>query len=200
MSEESWDQIREAHDKEQWATLLELCALHLKQVPDHLDARIPKAIALRKLKRFEEAATLLQETHDHANASLNCKYYCQCELGLTFEEIGKFIDARKAYEAAHRLFPTKTVPLIYRGVMERRVGDLAAARDWLSRALVCPEGDFDEAHFNIGSAYLSEQNYAKAIEHYQKAITLDPDYEIAWERLADAKRAVEIRQQSEMNS
>ena len=197
MSKETWDEIQEAHDKGEWASLLELCLLHLKREPTHLEARIPQAIALRHLNQFQEAAALLQETCDHESASPKCKYHCQCELALTFEQMGKFDEARKSYQSAHELFPTKTVPIIYRGVMELRIGDFAAARDWLFSALDCPEGDFDEAHFNIGSAYLSEQNYLKAIEHYQKAITIDPDYNLAWEFLADAKRALEIRQRSE---
>jgi tetratricopeptide (TPR) repeat protein len=197
MSEDTWGEIREAHDKAKWASLLELCALHRKRAPDHLEARIPQAIALRHLNRFEDAAALLQGTHDHETASQKCKYHCQCELGLTFEQMGKLDHARNAYQAAHYLIPTKTVPIIYRGAMELRLGDFAAARDWLCRALDCPDGDFDEAHFNIGSTYLSEQNYLKAIEHYQKAIAIDPDYDLAWEFLADAKRGLEIHQQSE---
>ncbi len=87
MSEDTWDEIREAHDKAEWASLLELCALHLKRVPDHLEARTPQAIALRHLNRFEEAPALLQETYGHESASPKCKYYRQCELGLTFEQM-----------------------------------------------------------------------------------------------------------------
>jgi len=196
VSEDTWDEIREAYDKAEWASLLELCALHLKRVPDHLEARTPQAIALRHLNRFEEGAALLQETYGHESASPKCKYYCQCELGLTFEQMGRFDDAHKAYHSAQQLFPTKTLPMIYRGVMELRLGDFARARDWLCRALDCPKGDFDEAHFNIGSTYFSEQNYLKAIEHYQKAIAIDPDYDLPWEFLAEAKRALEIRQRS----
>lgn len=111
MSEDTWDEIREAHDKAEWASLLELCALHLKGVPAHLEARIPQAIALRHLNRFEEAAALLQETYGDESASPKCKYHCQCELGLTFEQMGKFDDARNAYQSAHQSFPTKTSPI-----------------------------------------------------------------------------------------
>ncbi|HWY51382.1 MAG TPA: tetratricopeptide repeat protein [Chthoniobacterales bacterium] len=196
MSEDTWEQMHEADEKGQWASLLELCAVHLKQNPEHLQAQIPRAVALRHLNRFQEAVTLLQQTYADRNASEKCKYQCQRELGQTFEEMGRFDDARRAYDEAHRLVPDSTIPIIYRGVMELRVGEFAAAREWLNRAFDCPEGDFDEAHFNIAGAYLSEQNYPKAIEHYQKAITLDPNYDIAFERLADAKRALEIRHES----
>lgn len=196
MRDETWDQMHEVDEKGQWASLLELCALHLKDNPDHLQARIPQAIALRNLKRFQEAVAVLEQTYANPNSSPECKYQCQRELGQTFEEMGRFNEARHAYEEAHRLVPTNTIPIIYRGVMELGRGEFAAAREWLNRALECPEGDFDEDHFNIAGTYLCEGNYSKAIEHYQKAITLDPNYDIAFERLADAKRALEIREQS----
>jgi hypothetical protein len=79
-SEESWVQINDAHNKDQWASLLELCALHLKENPDHIQARIPQAIALRHLKRFDGAVTLLQETSGDPRASEKCKYQCQTQL------------------------------------------------------------------------------------------------------------------------
>lgn len=195
-SEDSWVQIKEAHNKDQWASLLELCELHLKKNPDHIQAQIPQAIALRHLKRFTEAVALLQTTYTDPNATEKCKYQCQTQLGETLQEMGRFDDARQAYNEAYRLLPKSTVPIIYRGGMELRVGEFRAAREWLNRALECPEGDFDEAHFNIGSTYLAERDYQKAIEHYQKAIELDPHYDIAWEALADAKRALEICERS----
>jgi tetratricopeptide (TPR) repeat protein len=196
MNEDTWEQIKDADNKDQWASLLELCTIHLKQNPEHFQAGIPKAIALRHLSQFNEAIKLLQLTYEEPNASRKCKSQCQRQLGQTFEEMGRFDDARRAYDEAHHLEPQSTIAIIYRGVLELRLGEFATAREWLNRALECPEGDFDEAHFNIGSSYLAEQNYLKAIEHYQKAITLDPNYDIAFERLADAKRALEIRQAS----
>ncbi len=116
--------------------------------------------------------------------------------GEISEELGRFDEARKAYESAHNLCPNKMQPLIYRGVIDLRTGNFETAREWLNRALNCPSGDREEAHLNIGNTFLAQQDYAKAIEHYQNAITLDPDYDIAWEQRADAKRALEIRQQS----
>jgi tetratricopeptide (TPR) repeat protein len=80
--------------------------------------------------------------------------------------------------------------------LELKTGKLEAARDWLNRAVICPRGPREEAHLNLGNVCLAQQDYGKAIEHYQKAITIDPDYDFAWEQRADAKRALEIRQQS----
>jgi tetratricopeptide (TPR) repeat protein len=138
MSEDRWDQIHEAHEKDQWATLLELCELHLKENPEHLHARIPQAIALTHLKHFDEAVSLLTRTFEDPNVSVTCKHQCQRQLGQTFEEMGRFDDARRAYEEAHRLDPKNTIPLIYRGAMELRLGKFVAAREWLTARLNVP--------------------------------------------------------------
>ena len=199
MSEDIWDQLYQADEKGQWATLLELCELYLKKNPENFHARIPQAMALTHLKRFDEAVALLKRTFEDPNTSAKFRHQCQRELGQTFEEMGRFEEARRAYEEAHRLDPESTIPMIYRGAMELGRGEFATARDWLLRALKCPKGAFEEAEFNIAGTYLCEGNYPKAIEHYQKAITLDPNYDLAWERLADAKRALEIRHQSKQN-
>jgi tetratricopeptide (TPR) repeat protein len=127
MSDDTWEQIKDADTKDQWASLLELCSIHLKQNPKHFQARIPQAIALQHLNRLNEAIRLLQLTYEEPNASAKCKSQCQRQLGQTFEEIGRFDDARRAFEEAHRLDPNSTIPIIYRAALERRVGEFGAA-------------------------------------------------------------------------
>src|SRR4051812_39462471 len=113
-----WKRVRDADDKSQWATLLELCLLFEQQNPEHLQVRILHAEALTKLNRFAEGKTLLLKTYDHPQASVSCKYHCQCALGHAFTEMGRFDDARAAYEIAHRLRPEKETALIYLGALE----------------------------------------------------------------------------------
>ena len=195
-AEESWEKIWSAFEKSQWAQLLELCPRFEKEFPEHLYTRLLHVSALAGLKRFKEAEAMLSELQVNPNASVTFKYHCLVKGGEILEELGRFDEARKAYESAHHLCPNKMQPLIYRGVVDLRTGNFEAARQWLNRALSCPSGDREEAHLNIGNTYLAQQDYAKAIEHYQKAITLDPDYDFAWEQRADATRALEIRDQS----
>jgi tetratricopeptide (TPR) repeat protein len=195
-SDEHWSEIWAAFEKSEWARLLELCTRFEIELPDFPYARLLHASALTGLKRFAEAQTILDELQNDRSASATLKYHCFVRKGEISEELGRFDDARKAYEAAHELCPNKMQPLIYRGVVDLRTGNLEAAREWLNRALNCPTGAREEAHLNIGNTYLAQQDYDKAIEHYQKAITLDPDYDIAWKQRADAKSALEIREQS----
>ena len=53
-----------------------------------------------------------------------------------------------------------------------------------------PRGCIDEAYFNLGGYLLSLKRYSEAKECYQKAIELDPDYDIAYKRLADVNRTL----------
>jgi len=195
-NDERWSEIWAAFEKSEWARLLELCTRFETQLPDFPYARLLHASALMGLKRFTEAQTILDELQNDRSTSSTLKYHCLVKQGEILEELGKFDDAREVYEAAHELCPNKMQPLIYRGVVDLRSGNFQTAREWLSRALNCPTGAREEAHLNIGNTYLAQQDYEKAIEHYQKAITLDPDYDIAWEQRAEAKRALEIREQS----
>ena len=71
MSDDTWEQMKDADSKDQWASLLELCSIHLKQNPKHFQARIPQAIALRHLNRFNEAIILLQLTYAEPSTSPN---------------------------------------------------------------------------------------------------------------------------------
>ena len=195
-SDERWSEIWAAFEKSEWARLLELCTRFEMELPDFPYARLLHASALTGLKRFTKAQTILDELQSDQNTSATVRYHCLVKQGEISEELGRFDDARKAYETAHALCPNKMQPLIYRGVVDLRTGNPDVAGEWLNRALNCPTGDREEAHLNIGNTYLAQRDYEKAIEHYQKAITLDPDYDIAWKRRADAKRALEIREQS----
>jgi hypothetical protein len=55
MSEESWEKIYEADNKDQWATLLELCKLHFKENPEDLPTRIPQAVFIRVTRGYSRS-------------------------------------------------------------------------------------------------------------------------------------------------
>lgn len=40
--------------------------------------------------------------------------------------------------------------------------------------------------FSLGSAYLKEKQWAKAIEHLQQAVVCDPEYSAAWKQYGKA--------------
>lgn len=41
--------------------------------------------------------------------------------------------------------------------------------------------------FTLGNACFREERWDEAIEHYQRALTLDPAYSAAWQALGDAR-------------
>jgi tetratricopeptide (TPR) repeat protein len=70
-----------------------------------------------------------------------------------------------------------------RGVELQQKGDLAGAiKDYL-RALWLNEA-YPEAHYNLGDAYEEIPDYNKAVEQYQRAIDVDPNFYPAYNNLA----------------
>lgn len=48
--------------------------------------------------------------------------------------------------------------------------------------------------FGLGTEYLKQDNPAKAIEHLQQAVTLEPEYSAAWKLLGKALATLDDKQ------
>jgi tetratricopeptide (TPR) repeat protein len=59
---------------------------------------------------------------------------------------------------------------------------------WISTAQVAPSGQ--QIHNNLGDVYARQQNYAKAIEEFQKAIEINPNYADAYHNLANTYQQI----------
>jgi len=74
------------------------------------------------------------------------------------------------------------------GEMDRSAGDLEGAQKYFELALK-NYPDFEEAHLGIAGVLASEGKSDAALLHLQKAISLDPENEVSWYRLALAERS-----------
>lgn len=88
---------------------------------------------------------------------------------------------------AHQLDPDDATYLIHAGSAVFQMGDIDRAIELARKATECSEGCVDEAYFNLGGYLLSNRQYREAADCYQKAIEIDPNYEIAKERLKDVE-------------
>jgi tetratricopeptide (TPR) repeat protein len=50
--------------------------------------------------------------------------------------------------------------------------------------------DFEEAHVGLGSILLEVNKPGLALSHFQKAVKLDPEDEVAWYRLSRAQKSL----------
>ena len=71
-----------------------------------------------------------------------------------------------------------------------RKGDLNAAEACQRNATKCPEGPIDEAYLNLGYDLRARERYAEALESFNKALEITPDYEEALVGRADMEKAI----------
>lgn len=88
---------------------------------------------------------------------------------------------------AHQLDPDDATYLIYAASAAFRRGDIERAESLARQATGCTDGSIDEAWFNLGGYLLSAKRYSEAADCYRRALEIDPDYDIAHERLRDVE-------------
>jgi tetratricopeptide (TPR) repeat protein len=109
------------------------------------------------------------------------------QRGHLLEARGDFLNAERLFLEAHHLDPSDATYLIYAGSVAFRRGDIDRAQKLASKATDCTEGCVEEAWFNLGGHLLSEKRYHDAADCYRKALEIDPDYQIARQRLEDVE-------------
>jgi tetratricopeptide (TPR) repeat protein len=93
-------------------------------------------------------------------------------LGVIYLDLERWPDARVALEKA-LTYEVRPSLLSMLGVVYRRLGEHAEAEAVLRRAIAMEPG-YDEAHHNLGSV-LQRSRPLEAVEHYRRALAIDPD-------------------------
>lgn len=107
------------------------------------------------------------------------------QRGHLLEARGDFLGAEQLFMQAHQLDPDDATCLIYAGSVAFRRGDIGRAEALARQATECSDGCIDEAWFNLGGYLLSAKRYSEAADCYRRALDIDPNYDIARERLSD---------------
>jgi tetratricopeptide (TPR) repeat protein len=98
-------------------------------------------------------------------------------------------EARKEFEQELKLDPHNGNAAYEMGEMYRRAGELEKAEPYFTRALQ-DYPDFEEAHLGLAAVLMAEQKPQQALPHLRAAITLNPDDEVSWYRLAEVDRTL----------
>lgn len=101
-------------------------------------------------------------------------------LGWTYSFMGLTDEAIAECHRAIEVDPDFGNPYNDIGAYLIERGDLRGALPWLRRALTAPryEASF-YPHFNLGRVYEAERRYYDALDHYQAALVLNPQYVLA---------------------
>jgi len=126
---------------------------------------------------------LLEEEYEKALPHLQAatkadllRDYAWFSLGMTYAELGRYLEAIAAYEQAIRLAPRPWAGAYFKlGVA---YGDLGRHADAIQAYKQAIRIDPDDAmaHYNLGVNYADLGRYADAVDAYKQAIRIDPDY------------------------
>jgi tetratricopeptide (TPR) repeat protein len=113
--------------------------------------------------------------------------YLHYDLALTYDMKGMFYKTEYHLKEAIRLKPDYSDAYNYLGFVYFRDGKVDEAIQYYHKAL---ENELylnpQDAHLNLGVAYLSRKEYRKAMLHLEEAIRLVPDFTAAYNNLGKA--------------
>jgi tetratricopeptide (TPR) repeat protein len=119
---------------------------------------------------YRVGRTLMARSHDKTSTADMTAALAEFEQELQLDPI----NGNAAYEI---------------GDIHRQAGRFDQAQNLFERALKFYP-DFEEAHTGLASVLMSLNKPEDALLHLQKAITLDPNDEVAWYRLAQVQRTL----------
>jgi tetratricopeptide (TPR) repeat protein len=184
-------EIEKAFKRREPALVIVLAETYLKKYPDSGIALFYYGRSLMDFHRYKEAEVTFKKIIEMTDSGFRTLPYKA--MGDLCAETGDLRKAAEWYRKAQKLDPNEASHHIFIGVMHFRAGKLAEAEQCFRAALLCKEGCFDEAYFNLGSVLVARGRYEEAVECYQKAIEIDPKYKEAKACLKDVEKAIEAK-------
>jgi tetratricopeptide (TPR) repeat protein len=112
-------------------------------------------------------------------------------LGWTYSFRGALDEAIAECKKAIIVDPDFGNPYNDIGAYLIEMGRLDEAIPWLERATRAPRYEAPHyPHFNLGRVYIAKEMYNRALEEFQSALELKPDYDAAQKAIASLKRKV----------
>ena len=172
---------------------VELARAHLEIYPDDAATWFFFGRALGRLSRFAESEAALEKAIVESEGRMRSSVYT--ERGHINQRRGDYLEAENWFFQAIVLEPELSYNHVFRAVSSRRRGDLKLAEQRYREALVvCRAEELDEIYANLGGVLVAQERYAEAVEYFERALEIEPDYEFAQIRLKDARKAAKLRQ------
>jgi len=98
------------------------------------------------------------------------------ELGHLYESWGRLELALAQFEKVVAARPEHASGHIYAGGVLARLGRFDEAMASHTKATQCPEGQIDEAYFNLGLVLRAQERFDEAKTCLERALEIDPSY------------------------
>ncbi len=187
-NEELLDELSRADEEGDVGYVRYLCEWVLEKHPNDWPTLLQHASNLILLAQYGLAVEALQRAENYIPEE--CRHLLCSRRADIAEAKGQFAEAEALYWKAHEYAPDEAMYMIFAGAVAFRDGRISRAEELARRATECPKGCLEEAWFNLGGYLLSQKRYSEAKQCYQKAIELDPGYDVAFQRLADVNRTL----------
>jgi len=178
--DERCDKILDAFDFPGYRLLLTRDMI--RDFEDSYFAHFQHTVALKDLQRYDEALYALENAETRAGE--HRLHFVYAKRGRVFEDKGDFKGALRWYRKAIDCGPDDNLGYGYMGGMLARRGNLLEAEQAHRKAIQCTEGYIDEAYLNLGYVLRARERFAEALECFEKAWELEPEYD-------DVKTAIE---------
>jgi arylsulfatase A-like enzyme/Flp pilus assembly protein TadD len=154
--------------------------------PDFVAARMSAAAILSSFDRRAEAIALLQSAPGAAASAAT-----QAQLGLVFEADGNLVEAAHHLETAVRLRGDDTQTVNSLAVVYSRLRRFEDGRRLFRRVLET-DPHAPAIWNNLGILEMSAGDRRAAADAFRQAVTADPGYGAAWQRLGAALAAIDV--------
>lgn len=105
----------------------------------------------------------------------NCNFY-QAKA-LCFEQEGRYSQAKEFYEKAIDIDENHLPAIFHLGLMQHKLRQLPNALESFSKVIIMNKDHEGRlAYESRGLVYMDMKSYVKAIEDFDKAVKLEPDY------------------------
>lgn len=188
MVENIYKKIFESWESGNISTAYELTLKYMVENPNSVKVKIIQADLLVNLYRFNEAKKILIELLESANSKR--LYYVYLQFGHFYFKKSDLKKSSLWYRKACLIEPKNPSVLIYISHNYFIQGRFEKAKLYLMQATDLNNGLIDEAFFNLGLIEKSLGNYGNAIDFFDKALSLDPDYQLALKNKNDCLQAL----------
>lgn len=174
--DELLDAFREAHREDYPALAAELGETCVLERPEAIWHRL-YARSLLDADRFHEAqvhARRAVEISEPKREGISLRL-----IGLVAEEVGDLAEAERAYREALAVQPENCNTHSFLGTLLHERERLEEAEAVLCAGTRCPDGAVDEVWFKLGLVLRTARRYREALECFEEALAIDPDYEAA---------------------
>ena len=186
---ERWEEINAADESP--AYQIELLRALVRDAPESAAGWRRLGSALSELSRFGEAMDALQRAQ--ALAEPGRLVFVYCDTGELLRHRGDDAAAEAWFRKAIDHDADDAQGYIYLGAMLARRGRLSEAEGVHRRATQCRKGCLDEAWHNLGLVLRALERYDEALECFERAMAVDPQYKDARLAKRDVAKVLRLR-------